>query len=178
MIEEVILVDEFDNELGTMEKMEAHVKGVLHRAFSIFIFNSKGELLLQQRALHKYHSAGLWTNTCCSHQRLNETSSAAAKRRLVEEMGMHSTLEKAFTFIYKSKFDNDLTEHELDHVFIGEDNELPAINPKEVANYKYISLTELQAEIDQHPEEFTTWFRICLPRVIAFRNGHWNAPWS
>lgn len=170
MSEEVILVDEFDNEIGTMEKMEAHVQGVLHRAFSIFIFNSNGDLLLQQRALHKYHSAGLWTNTCCSHQRANETSESAAKRRLVEEMGMQSSLKEAFTFIYKSKFDNDLTEHELDHVFIGEDDSMPQINADEVATSKYISIPDLLSEIERAPEEFTTWFRICLPRVIEFRN--------
>ncbi|MFT4778290.1 MAG: isopentenyl-diphosphate delta-isomerase [Flavobacteriales bacterium] len=170
MNEEVILVDEFDNEIGTMEKLEAHVKGELHRAFSIFIFNLKGELLLQQRALHKYHSAGLWTNTCCSHQRANESSENAAKRRLVEEMGMHSSLEEAFTFIYKSEFDNDLTEHEFDHVFIGEDDSLPQINTDEVATSKYISIPHLIAEIERAPEKFTTWFRICLPRVIEFRN--------
>jgi len=126
--------------------------------------------LLQQRALHKYHSAGLWTNTCCSHQRAHETSENAAKRRLIEEMGMHSSLEEAFTFIYKSEFDNNLTEHELDHVFIGEDDTLPQINAEEVATSKYISIPHLIAEIERAPEEFTTWFRICLPRVIEFRN--------
>lgn len=166
MIEEVILVDENDNELGTMEKMEAHVKGVLHRAFSVFVFNSKGELLLQQRALDKYHSPGLWTNTCCSHPRLHEKTKDAASRRLIEEMGMETTVNEAFTFIYKSEFDNDLTEHELDHVFIGYDDRLPSINTDEVASYRYVGLIELQEEIDNDPEAFTTWFRICLPRVI------------
>lgn len=170
MSEEVILVDELDNEIGTMEKLEAHQKGLLHRAFSIFIFNPRGELLLQQRALHKYHSAGLWTNTCCSHQRKNESSLEAAKRRLVEEMGMHSSMEKAFAFVYKSQFDNDLTEHEFDHVFIGEDDQFPEINPDEVATFRYISIPDLLSEIEAEPEQFTTWFRISLPRVIEFRN--------
>lgn len=171
MIEKVVLVDEHDNELGTMEKMEAHIKGVLHRAFSVFIFNSKGELLLQQRALDKYHSPGLWTNTCCSHPRLNETTLDAANRRLVEEMGMHSSVSKAFSFIYKSEFDNDLTEHELDHVFIGKDDTLPVINTEEVASYRYVDLDELEIEIKNDPEGFTTWFRICLPRVIEHQKN-------
>lgn len=170
MSEEVILVDELDNEIGTMGKLEAHQKGLLHRAFSVFIFNTRGELLMQQRALHKYHSAGLWTNTCCSHQRKNESSLDAAKRRLGEEMGMHSSLEKAFTFIYKSQFDNELTEHEFDHVFIGEDDQFPDVNSDEVATFRYISIPDLLSEIEAEPEQFTTWFRICLPRVIEFRN--------
>lgn len=171
MIEKVILVDEHDNELGTMEKMEAHLKGVLHRAFSVFIFNSNGELLIQQRALDKYHSPGLWTNTCCSHPRQNEETHDAAKRRLVEEMGMHSSVKEAFSFIYKSKFDNDLTEHELDHVFIGQDDTLPEINTEEVASYRYVGLEELEQEIKHDPEAFTTWFRICLPRVIEHQKN-------
>ena len=171
MIEKVILVDEDDNELGTMEKMEAHIKGELHRAFSVFIFNSNGELLLQQRALDKYHSPGLWTNTCCSHPRLNEETHDAAQRRLVEEMGMHSSVKEAFSFIYKSKFDNDLTEHELDHVFIGQDDTLPKINTEEVASYRYVSLADLEQEIKHDPEAFTTWFRICLARVIEHQKN-------
>ena len=132
MIEKVILVDKNDNEVGTMEKQEAHVKGLLHRAFSVFIFNDKNELLLQRRAVNKYHSGGLWTNTCCSHPRQNEKTKDAAKRRLLEEMGMRSTLKKQFDFIYKAKLDNNLYEHEFDHVFFGFTNDLPIINQEEV----------------------------------------------
>ena len=138
-MEKVILVDKTDHQIGEMEKQEAHIKGLLHRAFSIFIFNSKGEVLLQQRAFHKYHSGGLWTNTCCSHPRNGETTIQAANRRLMEEMGMSCVLTEEFSFIYKAKLDNDLYEHELDHVLFGTTDLLPQINKEEVADYKYSS---------------------------------------
>lgn len=164
--EEVVLVDENDREVGTMEKMEAHRKGLLHRAFSVFIFNEKGEMLLQQRALSKYHSGGLWTNTCCSHPRQGEPVLKAAKRRLVEEMGLNCEIDSAFSFTYKAHLDNDLVEHELDHVFTGTSNHTPLLNPDEAASYKYIAPTDLLKWVDEEPEAFTAWFKICLPRVI------------
>ena len=138
-MEEVVLVDSDDNFLGTMEKMEAHKKGTLHRAFSVYLVNNKGEFLLQRRASSKYHSAGLWTNTCCSHPRLNETTLAAAERRLDEEMGIFTSLTHLFHFIYRVDFDNALTEHELDHVYLGTFNGEPNPNPEEVSKWKYMS---------------------------------------
>ena len=140
MEENVILVDVLDNQLGLMPKMEAHEKAVLHRAFSVFIFNDKGELMLQQRAAHKYHSPLLWTNTCCSHQRDGESNIEAGKRRLIEEMGFKTNLKEIFSFVYKAPFDNGLTEHELDHVMIGNFNGVPKINPDEVASFKWMTL--------------------------------------
>ena len=147
-MEKVILVDKTDHQIGEMEKQEAHIKGLLHRAFSIFIFNSKGEVLLQQRALHKYHSGGLWTNTCCSHPRNGETTIQAANRRLKEEMGMSCALKEEFSFIYKAKLDNDLYEHELDHVLFGTTDLQPKINKEEVADYKYSSFQDIQQEMN------------------------------
>lgn len=161
-IELVVLVNEEDAELGTMEKMEAHEKGVLHRAFSIFLINSKGELLLHKRAAHKYHSPLLWTNTCCSHPRPNESLQEATARRLQEEMGMSCSMKKAFSFVYKAQLDQGLTEHELDHVFIGQTDDVPKPNPEEVHDYKYVSLESLEANINEHPNEYTEWFKICF----------------
>jgi isopentenyl-diphosphate delta-isomerase len=166
MKEKVILVDKNDKEIGAMEKQEAHVKGLLHRAFSIFIFNDKNELLLQRRALKKYHSGGLWTNTCCSHPRQNETTKNAAKRRLVEEMGMSCVLKKQFDFIYMAKLDNNLYEHEFDHVYFGFSNELPQINTEEVEEYTYKTLEDIGNEIKITPEKYTEWFKICFKEVI------------
>jgi isopentenyl-diphosphate delta-isomerase len=171
MTEHVILVDEHDTAIGTMPKMEAHEKGFLHRAFSVFIFNFKGELLLQQRALHKYHSPGLWTNTCCSHPREDESTEEAAKRRLKEEMGLVCKLEKKFDFIYKISFDNGLTEHEFDHVFFGKSNNHPTINTDEVLAYNYSSIAEIERELLLKPELFTEWFKICFNKVKQFANG-------
>lgn len=165
--ERVVLVNEQDEELGTMGKMEAHQKGALHRAFSIFIFDADGCLLLQRRAAEKYHSAGLWTNTCCSHPRLGETIEAAARRRLMEEMGLDLPLEHRFSFIYKAGFDNGLQEHELDHVFFGWNNGTPDPNPEEVSEWKSVPLNELDAQIQEHPDHFTFWLRDCWPRVKA-----------
>lgn len=158
----LILIDENDVPTGQMAKMEAHEKGLLHRAFSVFIFNSKGELLLQQRALDKYHTPGLWTNTCCSHPFPGEEVAAAAVRRLGEEMGITAELTFIFKMTYKYAFDNGLTEHEIDNVFVGYTDSLPVINTDEVNNYKYISLDELKASMELHPEHYTPWFRIIM----------------
>ena len=160
MEEKVILVSETDDQLGLMGKMEAHEKGVLHRAFSVFIFNKSGQLLLQQRALDKYHSPGLWTNTCCSHQRDGESSIEAGKRRLMEEMGFNCDLEEIFWFIYKADFDNGLTEHELDHVLVGYYDDDPVVNPEEVASFKWMSLEDVKGDISEKPELYSAWFKI------------------
>jgi len=158
----VILVDEQDCELGIMEKMEAHKHGVLHRALSVLVFNSKGKLLLQKRAETKYHSGGLWTNTCCSHPRPNESISDAASRRLREEMGIEIKLNHAGSFIYKAKLDQGLTEHELDHVFTGVFDAKPNINRHEVADWKYVSVHSLMKDIAANPTQYTEWFKIIL----------------
>ncbi len=158
--EQVILVDTNDTPIGMMEKMEAHQKALLHRAFSVFVFNDRNELLLQQRAADKYHSPLLWANTCCSHQREGESNIAAGRRRLQEEMGFTCTLHEKFSFIYKAPFDNGLTEHELDHVLIGTYNENPKINPQEVAAYKWMSIAAVKKDITLHPEIYTAWFKI------------------
>ena len=168
MEEEVVLVDVNDNVIGYMEKMEAHEKGLLHRAFSVFIFNSNNQLLLQQRAISKYHSGGLWTNTCCSHPRKNETFHNAANRRLFEEMGMACELKEAFNFTYKSFLDKGLIEHEFDWVFVGKSDNLPDINKEEVESYRYIDLNELVKDIDQNPELYTEWLKICINRLLVF----------
>ena len=160
MEENVILVDVLDNQLGLMPKMEAHEKAVLHRAFSVFIFNDEGELMLQQRAAHKYHSPLLWTNTCCSHQRDGESNIEAGKRRLIEEMGFKTNLKEIFSFVYKAPFDNGLTEHELDHVMIGNFNGVPKINPDEVASYKWMTLEAVKKDIELQPKLYTAWFKI------------------
>ena len=160
MEEKVILVDEQDNQLGLMPKMEAHVKAVLHRAFSVFIFNDKRELMLQQRAAHKYHSPLLWTNTCCSHQRDGESNIEAGKRRLDEEMGFSTDLKEVFSFVYKAPFDNGLTEHELDHVMVGDFNGEPKINPEEVESYKWMTLDAVKNDIEINPDDYTAWFKI------------------
>ena len=140
--------------------MEAHEKAVLHRAFSVFIFNIKGELMLQQRAAHKYHSPLLWTNTCCSHQRDGETNIEAGKRRLEEEMGFKTDLKEVFSFVYKAPFDNGLTEHEFDHVMVGTFSGEPQINKNEVASYKWMSLEAVKHDIELQPDLYTAWFKI------------------
>ncbi len=165
MDELLILVDENDREIGSMEKLPVHEKGLLHRAFSVFIFNRAGELLLQQRADGKYHSGGLWTNTCCSHPRMGESLPDAAHRRLGEEMGMQSELEHQFYFRYKHQFSNGLTEHELDHVFFGKSDETPKPDPTEVKAWKYIKVQDLEKELASNSEKYTEWLRICFPRV-------------
>jgi isopentenyl-diphosphate delta-isomerase len=163
-VENVILVDEQDNALGLMEKMEAHEKGLLHRAFSVFILNDQKQILLQQRAHSKYHSGGLWTNTCCSHPRDGETNLEAAHRRLQEEMGFDCPVEKILDFVYRAELDHGLTEHEFDHVFIGTYNDDPVINPEEVASFKWMDLEELKDDIKNHPEIYTEWFKIIFDR--------------
>ena len=171
MIEEqVILVDEQDNELGVMEKLEAHRIPTLHRAISVFIVNSKGEWLLQQRALDKYHSNGLWTNTCCSHPRPGESNLEAARRRLLEEMGMEAELSELFHFVYREVLDNDLTEYELDHVFVGISDQVPHINADEVHNYKYVTYEDLQEDIKKNPWSYTVWFLKIVNRVNEYLN--------
>ncbi|MDY0781651.1 isopentenyl-diphosphate Delta-isomerase [Tenacibaculum sp. IB213877] len=165
MIEEqVILVDEQDNKVGLMPKMEAHEKALLHRAFSVFVFNDKNQLMLQQRAKGKYHSPLLWTNTCCSHQRDGETNIEAGKRRLQEEMGFTCELEEVFSFIYKAPFDNGLTEHEYDHVMIGKFNDEPSINKEEVEAYKWMTLKEVKNDMEQYPQHYTAWFKIIFEK--------------
>jgi isopentenyl-diphosphate delta-isomerase len=159
-IEYVILVDENDQEIGSMEKQEAHEKGLLHRAFSVFVFNENKELLLQQRALTKYHSAGLWTNTCCSHPRIGETIEQAAHRRLTEEMGFDCELITKTSIIYKTSFENGLTEHEFEHVLVGNFNGEISFNPTEVKNFKWINLEELQIDLLQNNQNYTAWFKI------------------
>lgn len=164
MEEQVVLVDEKDNPIGLMEKIEAHEKALLHRAFSVFIFNKKGELMLQQRAASKYHSPLLWTNTCCSHQREGETNLEAGKRRLQEEMGFVTELNEVFSFIYKAPFDNGLTEHELDHVMVGSFEGLPHINKEEVESYKWMNLEDLKLDIENNPDIYTAWFKIIFDK--------------
>jgi len=165
---QVILVNNADEPIGTMEKMEAHRKGLLHRAFSVFIFNSRGEMLLQQRAAHKYHSPNLWTNTCCSHPFPGEGSMEAAHRRLMEEMGFDTPLEKAFHFTYRTDFDNGLTEHEFDHVFTGIYNGPVNPDPEEVQAYRYADPEALRADIAENPGAYTSWFKIALPRLEEY----------
>jgi len=162
----VILVDKNDKEIGQMEKIAAHTSGSLHRAFSIFIFNSEGQILLQKRDSKKYHSGGLWSNTCCSHPRPGEKTEIAASRRLFEEMGMNSILFEAFSFIYKSELDNSLTEHELDHVYFGYSNEPPVLNKEEAEDYKYIDPKILQKDIQKDPSSYTIWLKICLDQLL------------
>ena len=171
MEEQVILVNENDEQIGLMPKLEAHEKGVLHRAFSVFIFNEKKELMLQQRALSKYHSPGLWTNTCCSHQRDGETSLEAGTRRLEEEMGFSVPLRETTSFIYRAPFDNGLTEHELDHILIGDFNGEPRINESEVASWKWMPLEEVRNDIGKHPEQYTAWFKIIFDKFYNHLNA-------
>lgn len=171
MMDEVVLVDENDNQTGLIEKMEAHRKGLLHRAISVFVYNSKGELLLQQRAMKKYHGGGLWTNTCCSHPLPDEEPKAAARRRLMQEMGMDAEVSFSHTFIYKADVGNGLWEHELDHVFTAVLDVTPKPNPEEAMAWRYISMDELKREVEQNPETFSAWLRIIL-HDPSFRLTH------
>lgn len=168
--EQVILVNEQDQEIGLMSKMEAHEKAVLHRAFSVFIFNSKNELMLQQRASHKYHSPDLWTNTCCSHQRHGESNIEAGKRRLFEEMGFVTELEEKTSFIYKAPFDNGLTEHELDHIMVGYFDDSPNLNKDEVKDWKWMSLEAIKNDIIYNPSSYTAWFKIIFDKFYNYIN--------
>jgi len=162
--EEVILVNRENEQIGTMPKMEAHEKALLHRAFSVFIINDKGQIMLQQRAASKYHSPLLWTNTCCSHQRVGESNIEAGKRRLQEEMGFQAELKELFSFIYKAPFDNGLTEHEFDHVMLGSFNAEPNINPEEVASWKWMSPELVKNDIAENSDEYTVWFKIIFEK--------------
>ncbi|MBW2960824.1 isopentenyl-diphosphate Delta-isomerase [Mesonia aestuariivivens] len=164
MEEKVILVNEQDEQVGLMEKIEAHEKALLHRAFSVFVYNDQGEVMLQQRALSKYHSPGLWTNTCCSHQREGETNIDAGKRRLMEEMGFTTDLEETISFIYKAPFDNGLSEHEYDYILIGKYNGEPTINPAEVAAWKWMNLEEVKKDLKENPSNYTAWFKIIFDK--------------
>lgn len=170
--EKVILVNENDEPIGLMNKLEAHEKAVLHRAFSVFILNDKNEVMLQQRAHHKYHSPLLWTNTCCSHQREGETNIQAGTRRLQEEMGFSAELKELFHFIYKAPFDNGLTEHELDHVMIGYFNEDPKINPDEVESWKWMSIEAIKDDIQTQSENYTVWFKIIFDEFYHYFEEH------
>jgi isopentenyl-diphosphate delta-isomerase len=173
MIEEnVILVNEKDEPIGLMPKMEAHEKAVLHRAFSVFVLNGKNEIMLQQRAHHKYHSPLLWTNTCCSHQREGETNIQAGSRRLFEEMGFQTDLKELFHFIYKAPFDNGLTEHELDHVMIGYYNDAPNINTEEVEDWKWMPIEAVKSDIQNNPDLYTIWFKIIFDQFYHFLEEH------
>lgn len=165
--EKVILVNEKDEQIGLMEKIEAHEKALLHRAFSVFVFNDKNELMIQQRALSKYHSPGLWTNTCCSHQREGESNIEAGKRRLQEEMGFSTDLKDTISFIYKAPFDNGLTEHEFDHILVGNFDGKPNLNPEEVASWKWVSLEDLQVDMEKNPHIYTEWFKIIFDKYYS-----------
>jgi isopentenyl-diphosphate delta-isomerase len=171
---EVILVNDQDQQIGTMEKMEAHQKGLLHRAFSIFIFNSKGGLLLQQRAAGKYHNGGLWTNTCCSHPLPGEDVLGAANRRLLEEMGFTTSLSPAFNFIYNATFDNGLTEHEYDYVFTGTYDGKIKINESEVSDYCFKTINDIEDSIQRHPQKYTEWFKIAFPQIKLFHEDNFS----
>ena len=162
--DQVILVNEKDEQIGLMEKIEAHEKALLHRAFSVFIFNKEGKLMLQQRALTKYHTPGLWTNTCCSHQREGESNIEAGKRRLMEEMGFSTDLKDTISFIYKAPFQNGLTEHEYDHILVGQYDEDPNPNPDEVNAWKWVSLEEVKEDMKVNPEVYTEWFKIIFDK--------------
>jgi len=168
MEEKVILVNENDEQIGLMEKIEAHEKALLHRAFSVFVYNDKNEVMIQQRALSKYHSPGLWTNTCCSHQKEGETNVEAGKRRLMEEMGFQTDLKEVTSFIYKAPFDNGLSEHEYDYILVGHYNEEPKTNPDEVASWKWMSLEDIKKDMNNHPEKYTAWFKIIFDKYYNF----------
>ncbi|WP_107039452.1 isopentenyl-diphosphate Delta-isomerase [Brumimicrobium mesophilum] len=163
----VVLVDETDQVLGTMEKMQAHQEGRLHRAFSVIIFNDKNEMLIHQRAKNKYHCGGMWTNACCSHPRFNEDSKDAAVRRMQEEMGFTTDLDYVGQFIYRTEFDNGLIENELDHLFIGKFNGTPIPNPEEVEDFKYIGINELKLDIEKAPHNYTVWFKKIVENYLT-----------
>jgi isopentenyl-diphosphate delta-isomerase len=172
MLQQVILVNEQDEEVGVMEKMAAHEQALLHRAFSVFIFNKKGEMLLQQRAFEKYHSPGLWTNACCSHPFPGESTEAAATRRLMEELGFTTSLKKAFHFTYKAPFDNGLTEYEFDHVYVGQYNGEFTLNPEEVSACRFVELPSLEMDIKKNPASYTAWFLLAYPMLKEWMREH------
>lgn len=164
MEEKVIIVDKNDNQIGLMPKLDAHKKGILHRAFSVFVLNNNNEIMLQKRAYNKYHSGGLWTNTCCSHQREGENSIEAGKRRLLEEMGFETELKIITSFIYKVEFENGLTEHELDYLLIGKFLKTPVINKQEVADWKWMKIELIADDIKLNPNNYTSWFKIIFDK--------------
>lgn len=166
MNEKVILVDEDDKEIGIKEKQQAHIDGNLHRCFSIQIFNSKGEQLLQKRAKHKYHSGGLWTNACCGHPCQGEDTKKAAERRLIEELGISCNLQKKTIFSYHAEFSNGLTENEIDHLFTGISDNNPILNLEEAEEYKWISKEDLKEDMKNHPENYTIWFQIITQKTL------------
>lgn len=170
--EEVILVNELDEPIGLMPKLEAHQRAVLHRAFSVFVLNDRNEVLLQRRAKHKYHSPLLWTNTCCSHQRSGETNVEAGTRRLYEEMGFRTELRELFHFIYKAPFDNGLTEHELDHVMIGYYNGSPSVNVEEVDDWKWMKIEDIKLDLEKNPSLYTVWFKIIFDQFYHYLVAH------
>lgn len=165
MNDQVVLVNENDVAIGLMPKLEAHQKGALHRAFSVFIFNSNQEMLLQRRAFGKYHSEGLWSNTCCSHPLPGESAHDGAVRRLREEMGLDADLQFLYSFQYHADLENGLTEHELDHVFWGVSDNLPVLDTSEASDYKYMTISEIQSDIALNPGAYTEWFKICMPEI-------------
>ena len=164
MEDNVIIVDKNDNQIGLMPKLDAHKKGILHRAFSVFVLNNNNEIMLQKRAYNKYHSGGLWTNTCCSHQREGENSIEAGKRRLLEEMGFETELKIITSFIYKVEFENGLTEHELDYLLIGKFFKSPVINKQEVADWKWMKIELIADDIKLNPNNYTSWFKIIFDK--------------
>ena len=166
MKNKLIVVDINDRPIGEISKTDAHAKGILHRAFSVFIFNTEGKWLLQKRALHKYHSAGLWSNTCCGHPNVGEETTLAAEKRLFEEMGMHVKVNPIFEMTYRAVLKNGLIEHEFDHIFTGISDDMPIINNDEVISYQYLSNLELREKISANPEEFTEWFKMLFERVV------------
>ncbi|RYY57842.1 MAG: isopentenyl-diphosphate Delta-isomerase [Chitinophagaceae bacterium] len=174
MSQELVLVNEQDEQTGTGEKMAVHREGLLHRAFSVFVFNKRGEMLLQRRSLSKYHSGGLWTNACCSHPAPGEAVADAATKRLVEEMGFSVPLEKVFDFIYKAGFGNGLTEYEFDHVLVGEYEGSIDYNPDEVMEFRYLPMDQLEASIEAEPGIYTEWFKLAFPRVAAWWMGRYK----
>ncbi len=165
-VEKVILVDEKDREVGVGEKLDVHRRGLLHRAFSIFVFDSSGRILLQRRAKKKYHCGGLWSNTCCSHPRPGEPLEKAVHRRLEEEMGFDTDLKRIFSFIYRVEFDNGLSEHELDHVFIGFYDGPVRPDPDEADDFAWVEPEKVLKDMEENPEKYTYWFRLSLPRVL------------
>ena len=170
----VILVDENNNQIGIEEKILAHKKNLLHRAFSIFIFNDSFEILLQKRAPNKYHSGNLWTNTCCSHPLENLSLVESAKKRLVEEMGIKANLNEVFSFIYQAEFDNGLSEYEYDHVLFGISNNQPILNPDEAIDYKWIKISDLKAQIEKNPGNFTVWLQIMINKYFKYFEDYEN----
>ncbi|GAA4822983.1 isopentenyl-diphosphate Delta-isomerase [Algivirga pacifica] len=174
-VQDVILVNEKDEVIGYKEKLQAHMDGDLHRAFSVLLFNKKGEMLIHQRAFDKYHSGGLWTNTCCSHPKAGEDIVSAGRRRLMEEMGIKAEVKHLYHFIYKAPFQNGLTEHELDHVLIGNFEGVPQPNPEEVATYRWVSKDILEEEIKAQPEQFTFWFKMILEEIEKNYSSIWES---